>query len=457
MSVTDHIVRRIRAAPIGERGHRFLLGLYALYQDMERKDLLKHASAMAYVTLLSLIPSLVAVFAVLSLFSPLMGEEGGIVERLREFILNNLAPDSGDTVVNYLDNMLGSLNLKTIGISSFASVLVTLVLLLRQIEEALNRIWLVNKGRNPITRFIYFWTFLTFGAVIIGIVIGFSSGFDLKKLLGLDPATSVVPDHGLAGSIAGWTSAFLFFFFLYKVVPNCRVYWKNAAIGAAIAAFCLNQSSRLYGIFVVDSKSYKTLYGALAQVPIFLTWMYICWIIILLGALLSWRLQEGFPADRSDDSVDIAKTPLEQLRNAQLQAHLPLLLLIAIHRKFHDAGRVGLSSQDLAHAMHLPIVWVNEALAGLEALGYVVASKYRNGDADVDSASSALDPYFPTSPAHTLSLAKVLNELGKPLDDWLAHWHPNLPGDLPATLYRIKTIELGALSKTSLAQALAMQ
>ncbi len=454
MSVTDNIARHIRSVPIGARGHRFLLAVYALYQDMTRKDLLKHASAMAYVTLLSLIPSLVAIFAVLSLFSPLLGKEGDLVESLRDFILSNLAPDSGGSVVDYLDGMLANLNLKTIGLSSFASVLITLVLLLRQIEEALNRIWLVNKGRHPVTRFMYFWTFLTFGAVVVALVVGFSSGFDLKKLFGLDPTANVVPDHGLAGSIAAWIGAFMFFFFLYKVVPNCRVYWKNAAIGAAIAAFSLNQASRIYGFLVVDSKSYKTLYGALAQVPIFLTWMYICWIIILLGALISWRMQEGFPKD-DGDTLDLAKTPLEQLRNTQLQAALPLLALIAIHRKFHEAQGHGLSGQSLAHLLKLPIGWVSDALGGLEVLGYVIAGKPRSGDANEDA--SVFDPYFPTGPASALTLAKVYSDLGKPLDDWMAHWQHEVPGDLPQTLRWIHAASANDRMKTTLAQAIEIK
>jgi membrane protein len=447
VNVTDNIARRIRKVPIGDRGHRVLLAFYALYQDMNRKDLLKHASAMAYVTLLSLIPSLVAIFAVLSLFSPLLGKEGDIVESLRDLVLNNLTPDSGDAVVTYLDEMLANLNLKTIGITSFGSVLVTLVLLLRQIEEALNRIWLVHKGRNPITRFMYFWTFLTFGAVVVGVAIGFSSGFDLKHLLGLDgQGTAAVPEHGIVGSLIGWAGGFLFFFFLYKVVPNCRVMWKNAAIGAVIASFCLNQASRVYGFVVVGSKSYKTLYGALAQLPIFLTWLYICWIIILVGALLSWRLQEGFPQTKEEDTLEGGKTPLELMRNMQLRANLPLVVLIAIHRRFNEGSGERYSAQSLAHLLHLPLSWVAEALAGLESLGYLVAG---SGSPD--------EVFYPTSPAHALSLGRVLSELGKPMDDWMTHWRPELGIDVPRALFRIRTVELHALAKTTLAQALELQ
>lgn len=456
MAVTDEIARRIKAVPLPARVTRVLLAFYALYQDMNRKDLLKHASAMAYVTLLSLIPSLVAVFTVLSLFSPLLGEEGGILESVRYFIFSNLAPDSGDAVVAYLDNMLANLSLKTIGVTSFASVLVTLILLLRTIEEALNRIWLVNKARNPITRFMYFWTFLTFGAVVVGVLVGMSSGFDLAKIVGLtdDNGAVSVPDKGIAGSIFAWVSGFLFFFFLYKVVPNCRVLWKNAAIGAAIASFLLNQGSRLYGTFVVDAKSYKTLYGALAQLPIFLTWLYICWIIILLGALISWRLQEGFPKAESEERLDDAKTPIEALRNQQLQSGLPLITLIAIYRNFDAATGVGLSAQGLAHELHLPISWVVQAMESLQALGYVAATVPKD-DGDAGEASTD-QPYLPTRPATALPMDRVLSDLEKPLTDWMARWHGELPADLPATLDRIRSLDRTQLGKTTLAEEILL-
>jgi membrane protein len=379
-----------------------------------------------------------------------MGTNGDLVSALRDFILNNLAPESADAVVNYLDHMLANLNLKTIGISSFASVLFTLVLLLRQIEEALNRIWLVHKGRNPITRFMYFWTFLTFGAVVVGVAIGFSSGFDLKNLIGLDAQSAVVPDKGLGGSIAAWVSPFLFFFFIYKVVPNCRVFWRNAAIGAAASAFFLNQASRLYGLFVVDSKSYQTLYGALAMLPVFLTWLYICWIIILVGALISWRLQEGFPKDQAEGALDGATKPLDLLRNTQIQGTLPLVALLAVHKRFQEGRGDGLSSQDLAHRLHLPAAWVSDAISGLEALGYVVAAKPHGED-----GISVLDPFYPTRPATALMLPQVLSDMAKPMNDWMAHWHHDFPADFPGILAKIRSLEIGVLGKTTLAQVLS--
>lgn len=396
-----------------------------LVSDFIRCDLTKQASAMAYVTLLSLVPSLVAIFCILSLFAPMLGKGGTLVTQVREFVLSNLAAESGGQVVAYLDRMLASLDLKKIGWSSFASVLVTLVLLLRQIEEALNRIWMVRKGRNIFTRFMYFWTFLTMGTVVVGIIVGVTSGQKMKQVLNLQQPLTMATGSGVGEWLTSWGGAFCFFFFLYKLVPNCLVRAKAAAIGAVASATMLNVGGSLYGLFVRDSKNYQTLYGAMAQLPIFLVWLYVCWTVILLGALFAWRLQEGFPVDEKEDTLDEAQTPIESLRNSQVKSLLPTICLAAIYRNFQQATGRGISADELGHALHLPGTWVGEALDVLEGLGYAVMSK-NEGD--------TVDTYYPAFPPESLSLGRISVDLGRPLRDWLAHWHHDLPLDITRLL-----------------------
>jgi membrane protein len=427
-----------------------------LFHDYVRCDLLKQASAMAYVTLLSLIPSLVAIFVVLSIFSPLLGPQGNLIEQAREFILSNLASGAGDTVVQYLDKMLSGLDLATIGWSSFASVLVTLILLLSQIEEALNRIWLVRKARNNFRRFMYFWTFMTLGVLVIGIAIGVSSKGILGKVIDMTTtvATDVAhtaQDGGIGGSIAAWCGAFLFFLFLYKVVPNCNVRVKNAAIGAAISALLLHQGGRFYGMFAANAANYQTLYGALAQLPLFLMWLYICWIIILLGSLVSWRLQEGFPEAQEADSLDSPGSPREHLRNAQLRAMMPLVALIAIFQRFQQGTGKGMNAQDLAHELKLPITWVCDGLDVLEQLGYVIQTKFEEGS---DVQGDVVDPYFPAFPADSIAMEKLLNDLGAPINEWLANWEAEMQNDLPKLVSYVRSMKPDGTRGLTLAQAL---
>lgn len=423
--------------------------IWTLFHDLNRCDLMKQASAMAYVTLLSLIPSLVAIFCVISLFSPMAGKGSNLIDQLKSFILSNLASGSGESVVTYLDKMLSNLDVASMGITSFGSVLVTLILLLRQIEEALNRIWFIKKGRNIFARFMYFWTFMTLGVLVLGLGFGLSSGFSLEKYL--SPATAA--QNGVPGWIVGIIGSFLFFFFVYKVVPNCRVAARHAAVGAIVSAVLLQQSSRFYGLYVKHAVSIQTLYGVLAQLPLFLTWLYICWIIILLGALISWRMQEGFPDALAENTFDAATNPVEHLRNVKVQAMLPLITLVAIYKSFHQGSGRGVSEHDLTHALKLPSIWISEALDVLSSLGYVIASKPA---ADEGEGASALDPYFPAYPAESLTLSKMQADLARPVDEWLRDWKHDLPLDLAKTIAVFGSANVDAHPDSTFADALAL-
>lgn len=426
----DKVLARVKAVAI-PAPLRFPIHIgVTLYNDLNRCDLFKQASAMAYVTLLSLIPSLVAIFCILSLFAPLVGDGTEMMDKIQNLVLENLAAGTSEQVIGFLDGMLGNLNLKTIGLSSFGGVTITLILLLRQIEEALNRIWLIRKGRNVFTRFMYFWTFLTLGMVVIGVGIGMSAGFDVDRWVNNEQVQS-----GMGGHLAGLFSTFFFFFFVYKVVPNCYVAAKNAAIGAAVAAFALMQAGRFYTMFVAQSENYKTLYGVLAQLPIFLTWIYICWIIILIGALISWRMQEGFPATDSEESLDTVTQPLDLLRNSQVKASMPAIALIAIYKNFQQGTGKGLSAQDLAHSLNLPISWIGDALAALQELGYVIASRFTEDDVELVHST---EPYYPAFPAENLPLTKMQEDLARPMADWLSHWRHQLPLDVSKALKMLK-------------------
>lgn len=437
VSKSSFVSRITTFAETGPLSRPFLIGL-TLTRDMSHRDLFKQASAMAYVTLLSLIPSLVAVFYVLSLFSPLMAG-GTLVDTIRDFILKNLAAGTGESAVAYLDNMVTGLDLATIGWSSFSSVLVTLILLLRQIEEALNRIWLITKGRNVFTRFMYFWTFLTLGLLVLGITVGMAAGFNVKKYLIATAATA--DSNGPAGMLLGYAGSFLFFFFMYKVVPNCRVQSRNAAIGAAFSALILGIAGWGFGLFVSNSGSYKTIYGALAALPLFLTWLYICWIIILFGAVLSWRLQEGFPTSSvatGSSGLEVTLDVSEQWRNLQLKAMLPKIVLLATYKHFQHGTGKGITPQDLGHQLCLPADWVRTALDTLASVGFVLSSQPPSTDLlALDSGSN--EAFFPAFPPEKLDLRRINQTLETPRDEWVQTWLPDLPADLKAMLTSITT------------------
>ena len=395
--------------------------------DVLRSDVLKQASAMAYVTLLSLIPSLVAIFSIISLFSPLFLGERNLIAEMKSWVLTHLAAGSGENVVQYLDEMLQRLDLKTIGWSSFASVLVTLVMLLRQIEIALNNIWQIKKPRNVFVRFMYFWTFLTLVMLGIGALVGLSIPAELKKVVN---PSAIVESKTLFDTLLkfcfSFGASFLFFFLLYKVIPNCKVRSKPAIIGALFSAVVINEVSYLYGLFVRDSDNYKTIYGAMAQLPIFLMWLYVSWSIILLGALLAWRMQEGFPSIDIHDSLDDHCDFRSKYRNLRIKSDLPLIALVAVCKRFIEGHNRGLSSQEFALSVEIPDTWAADTFAYLIELEFIHPSQphttpsTKNPIAPSFSDSYNADtPCYPSFLPSQMSLPYITERISASYDEWL--------------------------------------
>jgi len=407
---------------------KYALQVYkTLINDMVRCDLFRHASAMAYVTLLSIIPSLAATFALISIFTPLLGEQGNLLDRIKEYILQHLAAGSGDQVVGYIEALIGRLDVTRIGLTGFAGITVSLILLLRQIEIALNKIWLVQRARNPFTRFVYFWTFITLGTFIIGITFGVTSGFSIQGFLPIGD-DFVAIDRGLIAELAPALATFAFFVVLYKVVPNTYVTTRHAALGAFPAAILFLQASRFYGTFTTHFTGYEAIYGALAAIPLFLMWLYILWIITLLGAVLSWRAQQGFQFEELDPEVK-GSTPEERLRNHQVQGIIPILALLAIYHRYNDGNGRGISGEEIAKQLNLPDGWVSEGLETILSFKYAVPVM-SNNEKEMVFGDLLSMRYYPAIPAHQLNLKEIAARFSTPCMDWLKDWQHHSPLDL---------------------------
>lgn len=423
------LAKAIHASSFG----KVIDGVMVLYQDMARADVFKHASSMAYITLFSLIPSLAAIFSLISLFSPLMIDHGqgeNLIEQGKTFILSNLAAGSGDQVVEYIESFLAKLDVKRIGLTGFAGIVVTLILLIRQIEIALNKIFAVVKPRNIVTRFVYFWTFLTLGTFVLSLSFGVLASVQLPSFFGFldDSATDLAADPSAVGAAAEAAAAnaksaalesgrrwgglislgaqWLFFAFVYQLVPNCKVAIRGALLGGGVAALLLSIASSVYGYYLSTFSNYQAIYGAVAAIPSFLLWLYILWIITLLGAILCHRYQQGF----SQNNVLPAEVPLDRATNEllSLRAILPLVLLGKVYEGFHQTGqKVTLAS--IQDSMNVVPDWLEQSYQQLLDEGLITTKE----DPGVEGVwQGAL---YPVRSGDRLTLAEAYRQLvGEP-------------------------------------------
>lgn len=235
------------------------------------------ASSLAYTTLLSLVPFMAVVVTVFSAF-PLFEN---VSVQIQNFIFSNFVPTAGEVVQEYIIGFVEkSRNLK---VSMALAIFVTSILMMHTMEKALNRIWDAKPSGNLLKKVVMYWTVLTMGPLLVGGGIALTSvlfnyeGFNSIKIY-------VFKFLPIMASTIG-------FFLIYLIVPNRKVSWKSAFIGAITAAILFEMAKRGFAWYVATFPSYQRVYGTLATIPIFLLWVYLSWNIILLGGTIAATLE----------------------------------------------------------------------------------------------------------------------------------------------------------------------
>ncbi len=235
------------------------------------------AASLCYTSLLALVPLLAVVFVVVAAF-PVFGEWS---DRLQHLLLENLVPTAGKQIGEGLSSFLSSVGSLTLP-GTVALVLTALMLMFR-IEVAFNRVWRVERARSFVNRIIMYWAVLTLAPLLIGSALVFSAQ---NLLTGQSLHDLVSPGFYRMGVFLLTTTVFTLIFLL---VPNCRVRFRAALAGATLSALLFELAK--YGFVAwVSNANYTVLYGALATVPIFLLWLYLVWVVVLLGASLAASL-----------------------------------------------------------------------------------------------------------------------------------------------------------------------
>tara|TARA_Y100001934_G_scaffold242254_1_gene297905 strand:+ start:1388 stop:2239 length:852 start_codon:yes stop_codon:yes gene_type:complete len=244
------------------------------------------ASALAFTTVLALVPLLTVVFAILSMF-PFFFEWRDEIET---FLYSNLVPATGDAVKTYLQEFAGQAGTLT-GLG-LAALLATALLLLSTIEDAFNNIWNISKGRTLSQRLLLYWAMLTLGPVLMVISLALTTYVSSTVLSSWIPAAP-----GLNTALLQALPMFLQglgFFLMYLIVPICTVR-AGSALGGAIVAVALFELTKFgFVIFIANFDTYQIIYGAMWSIPVFLLWIYLSWLVTLFGACIAAEM-DAFP------------------------------------------------------------------------------------------------------------------------------------------------------------------
>lgn len=265
------------------------------------------ASALAFTSLLAVVPLMSVGFTVFSSFPVFHG----LADPVQDFIFDNFVPATGKIVQTYLQQFASQVS--KLSIFGVIFLIITALLVMFTIERAMNKIWRVNNSRHGTPAFLLYWAILSLAPILLGLSLAASSYlFSIPFLIDHPAPSFILHFSPFLLSLLGFT-------FLYVIVPNCPVKIRHAFWGGLTAAILFETAKQAFAYFLSRFNTYELLYGAFAAVPIFFIWVYWVWIITLLGAEISYAFsvhhqrREG----KSLDGFSHALLWLHQLWKAQ--------------------------------------------------------------------------------------------------------------------------------------------
>lgn len=237
------------------------------------------AGSLTFTTLIALVPLVTVMLAAFTAFPMFKGFEGA----LETYFLQNLVPDN---IARPVLRSLTQFTAKARGMGSAGLILlvVTALALVLTIDRTLNGIWRVRQARPLGQRVLVYWAALTLGPLALGmsltltsLAVSASRGWVSALPGGVAMLLETIQFLLLAVATAG----------LFHYVPNTHVRWRHAVAGGLFVAAAFEMTKKLLAWYVESVPSYNAVYGAFAAVPILLLWVYLCWVIVLLGAVIA--------------------------------------------------------------------------------------------------------------------------------------------------------------------------
>ena len=237
------------------------------------------ASSLTFTTIMALVPFITVALAVFTAF-PMFGKFQGV---LQKWLIESLIPDNiARQVLGYLTQFAGQAS--KLGVAGVAILFVTALALILTIDRTLNGIWRVRTPRSLGQRVLVYWSAVTLGPLLLGISLSITSYAisASKGVVGVMPGgvqllLDVLQFFLMAGGMAA----------MYHYVPNTRVRWGHAWTGGLFVSAGFELAKKLLALYLGKVPTYSVVYGAFATVPILLIWIYVAWVIVLLGAVIT--------------------------------------------------------------------------------------------------------------------------------------------------------------------------
>jgi membrane protein len=324
---------------------------YVTLREYRENELALRAMSLVYTTLLSLVPLLAFIISILKAF-------GVVDNQLEPFLLNFLEPlgEKGIEVTHRITEFIGKINFGVLGVAGLLMLIYTAVSVITKIEDSMNIIWKIRKGRSIARRLSDYITTLIIGPVLLfaafGITATLSSNTVVSKILDIEPLGTIFFTFG---KVIPFIFVIIVFTVLYIIIPNTKVHIKSALTGGIAAGIAWHATSWVFHLAVASSTRYAAIYSSLAVLVIFMIWLYLNWLIVLVGAELTFCHQNL--------KFLTLRTEVFNL-STKLKEKLSLIIMYLIgYNYFNDLGMWTLES--LTERLGLPHEPVEEAVNDL--------------------------------------------------------------------------------------------
>ncbi len=339
------------------RGVRFV---YALIRDFFEGQLTLRAMGLVYTTLLSLVPLIAFSFSILKSF--------GVHQHVRPALLNVMAPlgDMGQEITERIIEFVENVRVDALALVGFLILMYTAISLVQKVENSFNYIWHVSGPRSIGRRFSEYLSVIMVGPVLMAVAVGAGASITnnavvqyLASTRGVD--TAII----LLGKLTPFALVTTTFTFLYAFIPNTKVRLSSALVGGVTAGLLWVTIGFLFASFVASSTKYTAIYSSFAILILFLIWLYVGWLILMVGAQISFYFQNPEYLRHGRIELDLSNRSRE---------HLSLQAMQCIGESFLE-GDHRWDMESLSRHFRIPGKDVDRLLNRLRHAGLVVETE----------------------------------------------------------------------------------
>jgi len=321
--------------------------LVVVARQLVRGQLNLRAMSLVYTTLLSIVPLLAVSFSVLKGF--------GVHNQIEPLLMNFLQPlgpkgkELSDNIIGFVENVrvgvLGSLGL--------LFLLYTVVSLIQKVESSFNYVWQVERLRGFAQRFSSYMSVVLIGPVLVFTALGVTAtamnNTMVQQLMSVQPFGDLVV---LFSKLVPYLLVIAAFIFIYMFIPNTRVKFLPAFVGGMVAGVLWQSSGWAFAAFIATSSNYAAIYSSFAILILLLIWLYLNWLILLLGAQVAFYVQ--YPQYMS-------RQPVQLRLSNRLRERLSLQIMFMVADHHLNRGDPW-TSEDLVHYLALPMQPIHHVL-----------------------------------------------------------------------------------------------